>query len=177
MGIKDELKKRGIYDPSKLVVNSITVPEPPKKSKMPAVAEVLNLKGDAKKGATTIQRCVICHNINGVGPKNYGPALNGWGTTQSREALVKSILEPSADIAHGFRGKEVVLKDGKVIHGLVVSGDPLIVTSSGGVVQMVPKNRVKSDKYMSRSLMLSAEQLGLSAQDVADIASYMQQWK
>jgi len=36
---------------------------------------------------------------------------------------------------------------------------------------------VKSAKWMRRSLMLSAEQLGLSGQDVADIASYMQQWK
>jgi putative membrane-bound dehydrogenase-like protein len=176
MGIKDELKKRGIYDPSKIVVNSMTVPEPPKSTKLPSVAEVMKLKGDAKKGAVTIQRCVMCHNINGVGP-NYGPALKGWGSTQSREAIVKSILEPSADIAHGFKGKEVVLTNGKVVHGLAVTGDPLVVTSTGGVVQLVPKERVKSAKWMRRSLMLSAEQLGLSGQDVADIASYMQQWK
>ncbi|MFC4995095.1 PVC-type heme-binding CxxCH protein [Rubritalea tangerina] len=176
MGIKDELKKRGIYDPDKIVVNAITVPEPPKKSALPSVAEVLKLKGDAKRGEAAIQRCVMCHDINGVGPE-YGPILKGWGTTQSREAIVKSIIEPSADIAHGFHGKEVILKDGKVLHGLVVSGDPLIVTSTGGVVQMVPKKQVKSEKYMKRSLMLSAEQLGLSAQDVADIATFMQQWK
>jgi len=177
MGIKDELKERGIYDPSKIVVNSITVPEPPKSSKLPSVTEILKLKGDAKKGATAIQRCVVCHNINGVGPKKYAPALKGWGSTQSREAIVTSILEPSADIAHGFKGKKVILKDGMIVHGLVVLGDPLHVTSTGGVVQLIPKSRVKSARWMPRSLMLSAEQLGLSAQDVADIASYMQQWK
>lgn len=176
MGIKDELKERGIYDPSKIVVNSITVPEPPKSSKLPSVAEILKLKGDAERGATTIQRCVMCHNINGVGP-DYGPALKGWGATQSREAIITSILEPSADIAHGFKGSQVVLNDGMVVHGLVVSGDPLFVTSTGGVVQLIPKDRVKSKKRMSRSLMLSAEQLGLTAQDIADIASHMQQWK
>lgn len=176
MGIQAELKQRGIYDPSKIVVNSITVPEPAKESSLPSVADVLKLKGNAAKGKAAIMRCVMCHNINGVGP-NYGPALKGWGATQSREAIVRSILEPSADIAHGFKGKEVIMKDGKILHGLVVTGDPLLVTSTGGAIQMVPKNRVKSEKFMSRSLMLSAEQLGLSAQDVADIASFMQQWK
>ena len=176
MGINSELKELGIYDPAKIVVNSITVPEPAKTSSLPSLADVLKLKGDAKKGAIAIQRCVMCHKVNGVGP-DYAPALKGWGSTQSREAIVRSILEPSADIAHGYKGSELVLKDGKIVHGIVVAGDPLRVTSTGGVVQLVPKNRVKSDKFMTRSLMLSAEQLGLSGQDVADIASFMQQWK
>ncbi|WP_018970232.1 PVC-type heme-binding CxxCH protein [Rubritalea marina] len=170
------LRESGVYDPSKFVVNSITVPEPPKEPKFPSVAEVMKLEGDAKRGAVAIQRCVMCHQVNGAGP-NYGPQLKAWGSTQSREAIVKSIVEPSADIAHGFKGKEIILKDSKVVHGLVTAGDPISVMSTGGVKQEVPKERIKSERWMNRSLMLSAEQLGLSPQDVADIASFMQQWK
>ena len=174
--VQGMLKQTGVYNPDKLVVNSITVAAPPKDSKFPSVAEVMKLQGDAKRGEKAIMRCVMCHKVKGVGP-DYGPPLKGWGSTQSREAIVKSIVAPSADIAHGFKGKELVLKDGKVIHGLVTAGDPLKVTSTGGVTQEVPRKLIKSEKWMDRSLMLSAEQLGLTPQDVADIASFMQQWK
>ncbi len=175
-GIKDELKKRGIYDPSKIVVTQITVAEAPKETKLPALEKILAMKGDAERGKAAIMRCAMCHNINGVGP-DYGPSLKGWGTLQAKEAIVKSILQPSFDIAHGYKGTEVITKDGKVVHGLAVPGDPLIITSTGGVTQMIPRSIIKSKKFMKRSLMLAPEQLGLSAQDIADITAYMQQWK
>ncbi|MFC5049356.1 PVC-type heme-binding CxxCH protein [Rubritalea spongiae] len=174
--VRKGLKEKGIYDPEKITVNSIRVPAPPKVSKFPSEDEILKLEGDPKKGAVSIQRCVMCHKINGAGP-DYGPALQGWGATQSREAIIKSIVNPSADISHGYKGKEITLKDGTVVQGLETPGNPIVMMSTGGVVQMIPRERVKSSKSMSRSLMLSAEQLGLSAQDVADIVSYMQQWK
>lgn len=174
-GIKDELKKRDIYNPDKIVVNSVTVAEPAK-STLPALGAIMAMKGDAERGKAAIMRCVMCHNINGAGP-DYGPALKGWGTLQAREAIVKSILEPSADIAHGYKGSEIITHDGKVVHGLAVPGDPVIITSTGGVTQMIPKSKIKSENFMKRSLMLTPDQLGLTAQDIADIASYMQIWK
>ena len=174
--IKAQLKDRGIYDPEKIVVNEMKFPTPPEQSALPPVAEILKLTGDPEKGKTAIMRCVQCHSINGVGPQ-YGPQLQGWGASQSREAIINSIRNPSADIAHGFRGSRITTKDGKVVDGLVSPGDPIVITSMGGVSQMIPKEKIKSNKGLGRSLMLSADQLGLSAQDIADIASYMQQWK
>jgi hypothetical protein len=38
---------------------------------------------------------------------------------------------------------------------------------------MIPADRIRSRQPLGRSLMLSADQLGLSAQDVADIAAYL----
>jgi putative heme-binding domain-containing protein len=52
-------------------------------------------------------------------------------------------------------------------------GNPLIVQSTGGVTQMIPSAQVRERKRLGRSLMLSAEQLGLSAQQVADIVAYL----
>ena len=173
-GIMANLKKLGIYDPEKITVAAVVVPEAPK-TKLPPVKDILALKGDAKKGEQTIQRCAMCHSIDGSG-KSYGPTLKGWGKTQSRAATIRSIIEPSAEIAHGFKGHEIIMKDGKVVHGLLLKGDPHIVTSTGGVTQMIPKNKVKSIKPLNRSLMLSADQLGLTAQDVADITAYMKVW-
>ena len=177
MDIKKRLADTGIYDPEKIVVSGITVPEdkPSDANSKERVTRVLALNGDAAKGKQTIMRCVMCHQVNGVGPE-YGPPLQGWGQTQSREAIATSIIMPSADIAHGFRGKRVLLKDGKEVHGLLQEGDPFIVASTGGMVQLIPKGKVESVKRMRRSLMLSASQLGLKDQEIADIIAYMKQW-
>ena len=55
-------------------------------------------------------------------------------------------------------------------------GDPAIVLSQGGLSQMIPRSKVKASKQMKRSLMLSAEQLGLTAQDVADVVAFMKNY-
>jgi hypothetical protein len=41
---------------------------------------------------------------------------------------------------------------------------------------MIPRSKVKASKQMKRSLMLSAEQLGLTAQDVADVVAFMKNY-
>jgi putative heme-binding domain-containing protein len=105
---------------------------------------------------------------------DYAPNLTGWARRQTTEVLVQSIITPSAEIAHGFGGVELIAKDGTEIHGIVVTdGDPVVVQSAAGLVQTVPKAKIKSRKPLGRSLMMSADQLGLTPQDLADIAVYL----
>jgi hypothetical protein len=67
-------------------------------------------------------------------------------------------------IGHGYEGKDIELKDGGVVHGIEVSsGDPLSVDSMSGVQQMIPRGLVEKRRDFDRFLMLSAEQLGLTA--------------
>ena len=167
-----ELKRRGIYDPETITVTEITVPAPPEKASY-TTEDVLALTGDAEKGKAKAMGCVMCHQFNGVGV-DYGPNLKGWGKGQPREVIARSIVEPSADLAHGFKGSVIALKDGKTVHGLVTSpGNPLVVVSTGGVEQIIPRKMAKSVKDFNRSLMLSSEQLGMSAQDVADVVAFL----
>ena len=172
-GLANALKTRGVYDPDKITLTSITVPEPPKESKLPPLAEIAKLKGDAKRGAQIATACQTCHRIGNDGVE-YAPNLTGWAGRNPLEVLLRSIIEPSADIAHGFGGHELILKDGAVIHGLLLAdADPVIIMSTGAVTQTVPKNRIKEKKPLGRSLMLSAEQMGLDAQGLADIAAFL----
>jgi len=177
MNLMAELAKRDIYDPKKIVVNAITIPAPTGKPSF-SVKDVLALKGDVTRGKAAIMRCIMCHQAGDLGA-NYGPLLKGWGQTQTPEVIARSIIEPSADIAHGYGGSIVQLKKGGAVHGLLISNsDPIIIKSTGGVTQMIPRNQVKGKpRYLRRSLMLSADQLGLKAQDVADLVEYMKQWK
>ena len=120
----------------------------------------------------------MCHQLDGNGPA-YGPELKGWASRQSREALVRAIVNPSADIALGYEGVTLKLKAGGQIDGRLQSNnDPIVITSTGGITQLVPKERVQGGQTkMTRSLMMSGEQLGLSAQEVADIAAFLATYK
>ena len=173
--IRSELKKAGVYDEAKVVVNPIQVPEAPKPTY--TSADVLAKTGDAAKGKALAQRCVMCHQLDGNGPA-YGPELRGFATRQGREAVVTAIVEPSASIALGYEGTTLKLKAGGQIDGLLQSNnDPVVIKSTGGVSQLVPKKQIAGQAKLGKSLMMSGEQLGLSAQDVADLAAWLVEYK
>lgn len=142
MGLRPILKKEGIYDPDKIVVHEAQLPIPDKKPLASTVTDIEALNGDSEKGKALMATCAACHKVNEIGV-NYGPLLKGWGSTQSKTAIINSIVNPSADIAHGYKGEEIELKDGKIIHGLVNGSNPVIVTSIGGLTQTVPKDKIK----------------------------------
>ncbi|NLT71992.1 MAG: c-type cytochrome [Verrucomicrobiaceae bacterium] len=173
-GLLEEMKTRGIYDPGKVVIQEVLIPEPDEIQKAALTVEsVLALTGDPERGKTTATRCIMCHEIGGTGVA-FGPPLDGWGRGQTLEVIVRSIVDPSADISHGFDGTELVTKDGKTIHGLLLQdGNPAIISGMGGITQILPKGSIASKKKLSRSMMLSAAQLGLTAQDVADLAAFL----
>ncbi len=173
-GLRQTLKDRGIYDPDQIEIQEIVTPDPSITiSQLPPVEEIARLPGDSARGEIAFQRCVMCHQIGGRGIL-FGPPLDGSGKGQPMEVIVRSIVEPGDDIAHGFSGKGIRTKGGKTVHGLVLSNaDPLVVTSMGGVTQTIPKKRIARQWNLENSLMMSAGQLGLTAQDVADIAAYL----
>jgi putative heme-binding domain-containing protein len=88
--------------------------------------------------------------------------------------IAKALVQPSAEIAHGYDGTEIKTKDGVTIQGVLIKqGDPLMMRSMGGITQIIPADRVASRRPLPGSLMMSAAQLGLSAQEVADIIAFL----
>ena len=100
-GIDAELKRRGLYDPDAVTINEVTVPVPPEKSALPAVADIAKLRGDAKRGAVASGACLMCHRIKGQGV-DYAPAIDGFASRQTRDVVITAIVNPSSDIAHGL---------------------------------------------------------------------------
>ncbi len=171
-GLDAALKARGLYDPDSIVLAPSIVPEPDPASAL-SVERILALAGDATRGAAKIGACHLCHRLGDDGV-DYGPDLTGWAGRQTAEVAVRAIVNPSDDIAHGYEGVAVTTRDGIEIHGITIAGgDPLIVKSMGGVRQMIPAARIEKRARMNRSVMLSAGQLGLTEQDVADLVAYL----
>jgi putative membrane-bound dehydrogenase-like protein len=172
-GLLPALKAAGIYDPDTIELREIVTPTPAADLPELSIEEVAALTGDATRGKNTVTRCLMCHAVAGNGAE-LGPALDGWGRGKSAEVIARAIVRPNAEVAQGYDGVEVKTKDGLTIQGLLIKeGDPLMMRSMGGVTQIIPANRVASRRRMSESLMMSAAQLGLTAQDVADLVAFL----
>ena len=176
--VMPRLKKHGIYDPDTVEILEIKIPAPPKVA-LPPAKEIAKLKGDPEVGKQIATACSTCHRVAPNIGVDFGPELRGWVASQSVEAFIEAVRNPSAGIAHGYDGEVVQLKDGREIHGLIYSqGDPLMIRSTGGVTQLVPKKMIKGKiQPLRRSLMLSAEQMGLNAQLIADLTAYFKDYK
>jgi putative membrane-bound dehydrogenase-like protein len=170
--LKPALKAAKIYDPEAIELRESVVPKPTDVAEL-SVEEIARLTGDASRGKTTAMRCVMCHSIGGTGAE-LGPALDGWGRGKSNDVIATAIVQPNAEIAHGYDATEIKTKDGLTIQGVLIKeGDPLMIRNMGGVTQIIPVDRVASRRRMRESLMMSAAQLGLTAQDVADVVAFL----
>ena len=142
-------------------------------TKLPKAEQILALTGDPNNGKQQIGRCYICHKVGSVGVE-FGPALAGWGSGQNRETILKAITTPSADLAHGYEGTELLVKGDKRIQGFIQSeGDPLVIRVFGGEDLVIAKSDIKSRKKMNSSLMAPANRLGLDAQQLRDVVEYL----
>jgi putative membrane-bound dehydrogenase-like protein len=171
--LRPALKAAGIYDPDTITLKEIVVPRPAADLPEISIDQVVSLTGNAARGKETAARCMMCHSIGGTGAE-LGPVLDGWGRGKSTDVVATAIINPSAEIAHGYEGMEIRTKDGLTIQGVVIKeGDPMMIRSMGGVTQIVPADRLAQRRRMPQSLMMSAAQLGLSAQDVADLVAFL----
>jgi putative heme-binding domain-containing protein len=172
-GLLPALKTAGIYDPDTIVLREVVVPKPPADLKELSIDEVVRLTGDATRGKNKTTPCLMCHAIQGTGAE-LGPALDGWGRGKSAEVIARALVTPSAEIAQGYDAMELKTKEGLTIQGLLIKqNDPLMMRSMGGLTQIIPADRVTARRRMTESLMIGAAQLGLTAQDVADLIAFL----
>jgi len=168
------MKALGIYDPDKVKLTAVEMPPaPPNAPQLPPAADIAKLPGNAARGRDAATVCQACHRIGSSGG-DFGPDLTTFGRQQTREVIAQGIANPSADISHGFEGSVVKTKDGLIITGMVLSkGDPLLIKCMGGIIQTVPRSRIESVTPLGRSLMYDPAQLGLDAQRISDIVTWL----
>ncbi len=170
----DAILKAMGQDPAEVKLLAVEMPaEPANAPSLPTAAEIAKLVGDKDRGKAAIASCFMCHRVGDAGV-DYGPDLSSFGQQQPAEVIINGIINPSADVSHGYDGSEIKTKDGITIVGIVLSeGDPVIVKCLGGQTQTIPQSRISSIRKMDRSLMYTPAMLGLSAQSVADITAYL----
>ena len=120
----------------------------------------------------------MCHQIGSVGSP-FGPNLTNWGQVRDVPEIVRALVDPSAELAHGFDKPLVVTQNGHRLEGVArgysYHAGAIRVKTLGGKTMKVAFRRpaAKIEYLKNHSWMPSASDMGLSNQDVRDIAAYL----
>ena len=144
---------------------------------LPPVAELAKKPGNAARGRAVFfgntAACGRCHLFNGEG-KDVGPDLTQIRTKYARPELLDAILYPSANIAFGYQPWIVQTTDGQVYSGFITAdGESVTIKESSGEQRTVPAKQIKKRIRQPMSVMPDNVGLGLSSQDLADVAEFL----
>jgi len=145
------------------------------KSKLPPMAELVAMSGDAKKGVEVFTaNCSVCHQVNGEG-MDFGPKLSEIGSKLSKEGQYLAIMYPDAGIGFGYEAWELKMKDGSTLTGIISSKTEtdLVLKMPGGTVQNLKTSAVKSMKMMNNSMMPTGLMDGMSKDEAVNLVEYL----
>ena len=143
---------------------------------LPAVGELLKIRGDAARGGKLAfgrADCANCHLFAGKG-KSVGPDLTGIGRKLDRTRLFDAILNPSASISFGYETWLFALDDGRLLTGFVVGeGDLVLLKDAEGKQHAVPAKSIEYRKRQTVSIMPEPTKANLTARELADIVEFL----
>jgi putative membrane-bound dehydrogenase-like protein len=154
-------------------------PLPPSKENrpLPPITELARRRGNpdnGKKVFFTVGTCATCHKVNGEG-KEVGPDLSEIGKKLSREAVLESIIFPSAGIDHNYETWVLELKSGGVVNGILASRTPQAVSLKGAdaIVRTFKRAEIESMVKSPVSLMPADLAKSLTVRELTDVVEYL----
>ena len=146
-------------------------------STLPALTELLKMRGDAERGRvvfTSTGTCNKCHQVGGEG-KEVGPKLTDIGAKLSRSALFESILYPNAAISHSYETHSVLLENGTAVSGIVISDTPeeIVIRPEDAIDRKIKKSEIDQMKKQNISIMPADLQKTMTAQELVDVVEYL----
>jgi putative membrane-bound dehydrogenase-like protein len=139
------------------------------------VSHVLELNGDAAIGKALFEKtCAACHAVNNKGG-SAGPDLSNIATKYDRASMLDAIVDPNAGVAFGYEAWNIVMNDGSTLVGFIVADNKntLIMRDLSGSLHTLSEGEVVSRTKQEGSLMPAPDELGMSAEDVAHVATYL----
>ena len=151
-------------------------PLPGRHEPLPPVAELLTMQGDAVRGKQVFEttgKCITCH-VAGKHGKDVGPALTDIGDKLTRQAILESILFPSAAVSHGYESYALQLEDGMLATGILVNDAADVVTlkEADGIERSYDQETVEAMIKQPVSLMPADLASILTAQELMDVVEY-----
>ncbi len=140
---------------------------------------VLDVAGDAARGKLIFfsdsARCRNCHDLSDR-EKSTGPTLLEIRKKYAKPAeLLQHVLKPSLKIDEAFASYIVLTASGQVVTGLLVKEDPKSVTLNTAEKKQVtiPRDKIEALQKAEKSLMPERILSDLTAQEAADLLSYL----
>jgi putative heme-binding domain-containing protein len=139
-----------------------------------ALTDIPVRNGDASRGQLRYYgSCATCHRFRGAGA-DVGPDLTDINRKFDVAGLVDAIVNPSAAIAFGF-GAELFVTRGDEPHPgfLQADGQTVSIRDADGRHLTFDRETLAARIPLKSSLMPDPLLLGLSEQDIADIAAFL----
>jgi putative heme-binding domain-containing protein len=145
-----------------------------------SVEKITAMAGDADRGSALLSStgkagaCLACHLIGKAG-RDVGPDLTHVGSRLTSTQILEAILTPSKTLTQGYQAITAKLKDGTSQVGFVVKreGDVFALKTATGDVLNLPRDQVFSEIPLPVSLMPEGQLQAFTAQEAADLVSYL----
>jgi len=130
-------------------------------------------RNDASRGRAVFDRvCASCHTMFGEGG-TLGPDITG-SNRANLEYLLHNIVDPNAEIPNAYRAATVVLRDGRVLSGVIETQNEKVVSVvTTNETVTVPRGDVRSITQSDVSMMPEGLLAPLTDQEVRDLVAYL----
>jgi putative membrane-bound dehydrogenase-like protein len=138
----------------------------------------LKLPGDAARGKLVFQKhCATCHRVAGLGV-DVGPDISDT-RTKTPEGLLVDILNPNAAIDNNYVNYVITTKNGRMLTGIISA------ETAGGITLKRAENQTETvlradiDDIQStgQSLMPEGLEKGIGIEEMADLLSFLKNWR
>ncbi len=122
--------------------------------------------------------CVGCHQLGGEG-KAFGPDLAKLEPKkQTAEAILKAIIEPSADIEDKYRSRIFQMSSGAIVTGMVTKEDDqsihvMVDPLAKGEPTILEKSEIEGEKTSAISTMPQGLLNRLTREEILDLVGYV----
>jgi putative heme-binding domain-containing protein len=122
--------------------------------------------------------CLICHKVEGQGGL-VGPDLTGYARGRTVETMVKSILEPAAEVAPQFAPWILEMKDGRTLEGMIVHENEgkIIIGRADGTTETIGSADVTSRSPTTGSVMPAGLADRMTRGEFRAVINYLQSLK
>jgi putative heme-binding domain-containing protein len=124
-----------------------------------------------------VANCVACHKLNGVG-QEIGPDLSKLDPKKTAAVILKSVLEPSAEIEEKYASYVFETQAGQVVTGMVLEETPdslKVIENPLARSQAVvlKKSEIAERKKSPVSIMPKGQLDKLTREEVLDLIAYI----
>ncbi len=138
----------------------------------------LDLSANPMRGKQQFAKhCSSCHVIDGVG-QNIGPDISD-SRTQSPESLLTAILDPNRAVDNNYFRYRILTLDGGSAEGIIVGEDAerIVLRTADNRRVEIRRAEIEIKKLSGQSLMPEGFENQLSQQQLADLISFIKNWR
>ena len=140
----------------------------------------LELGGDVEAGRRLFHSssllCIQCHTA-GAYQNSLGPSLENLGQSVTRERIIRSLIEPSANASPAYQAWQITTTDGSIERGVQfergLDGSVSFIDFEGSRVS-VSEDRLKSYNPIRESLMPHGLQALMTVREMRELVSYLE---